>query len=263
MLFYDKFLGLKPFLLESTLNKMNDPVSETSPPSGNPRMDPQYLAASKVGILESQQDLELTPLSPKAYINATAQRVEVSEPQDDQSGKGFILSERKADHPQIHIDNSFSRIDVKVTQNTIPHVSEPVKPQSLPQIWLQQAQMVRSGETKTLKMTLHPESLGTLEVEIQLKNGLITGCIRVDTEQAHGLIQKQLPEFMNAMDEHKIPAGAFEMQFRNEQGGHRESHQNQQRERNGFRHHPIEDQADAISKSAAVPSNLKRLDLLA
>jgi hypothetical protein len=263
MLFNDKFLGLKPFRLETTLNNMNDPATEMSHPSVHSRLDPQHLSEPKASTLEGQQDLDLPPLPPKAHINTTAQRGDVSEPQHNQSGKDFQLSERKSDHTQTHLDSPFSRTDVKVMHNTIPHVSEPVKPQSLPQIWLQQAQMVRSGETKTLKMTLHPESLGTLEVEIQLKNGLITGCIRVETEQAHGLIQKQLPEFMNAMDEHKIPAGAFEMQFRNEQGSHRESRQNQQRERNGFRYQPIEDQADAISKSAAVPSNLKRLDLLA
>lgn len=93
----------------------------------------------------------------------------------------------------------------------------------LPAIWTQHSQLLRAGETKTLRMMLNPEQLGALEIELSLKNGILSGIVTVETELAHDLIQKQLPQFLSTLDSKQIASGSFEMHYRGEYGGFSDS----------------------------------------
>jgi len=100
-----------------------------------------------------------------------------------------------------------------------PHLPKAASVRELPAIWTQHAQLLRAGETKTLRMMLNPEQLGALEIELSLKNGVLSGIVSVETELAHDLIQKQLPQFLSTLDSKQIAAGSFEMHYRGENGG--------------------------------------------
>lgn len=140
--------------------------------------------------------------------------------------------------------------------------------QELPLVWTQQAQLLRSGETKSLRMMLNPEQLGGLEIELSLKNGILSGVVSVETELAHELIQKQLPHFLSTLDSKQITAGTFEMHYRGENGGFSEPSW-QGREHSQAKHHNSStvtemDQALLSSQEAELLNKKhKPLDLLA
>jgi len=140
--------------------------------------------------------------------------------------------------------------------------------QELPAIWTQYAQLMKSGETKTLRMMLNPEQLGALEIEISLKNGVLTGIVSVETELAHDLIQKQLPQLLSTLESKQITAGTFQMQYRGENGGFSDPSW-QEREQRQAKHHNVTavsemDQGLKSPQDPLVPkNNHKRLDLLA
>lgn len=107
------------------------------------------------------------------------------------------------------------------TENEValPTVPRAVNIPELPELLAQQAQLMKAGETKSLRMMLNPEHLGALEIELSLKNGILTGVISIESELAHELLQKQLPQFLSTLDSRQIPAGTFEMHYRGENGG--------------------------------------------
>lgn len=104
-----------------------------------------------------------------------------------------------------------------------PQLPKSASVRELPAIWTQHAQLLRAGETKTLRMMLNPEQLGALEIELSLKNGILSGIVTVETELAHDLIQKQLPQFLSTLDSKQIDSGGFEMHYRGDYGGFSES----------------------------------------
>ena len=145
---------------------------------------------------------------------------------------------------------------------------------ALPELLAEQAQLIKAGETNTLRLHLNPEQLGSLEIELSLKNGILTGVISVESELAHELLQKQLPQLLSTLDSKQIPTGTFEMHYRGENGGF-SNHADQGREPHqgayqGTYH--VKEAETAMAHGAHVahgahasaePDAHKRLDLLA
>lgn len=138
----------------------------------------------------------------------------------------------------------------------------------LPAILTQQAQLLRAGETKTLRMMLNPEHLGALEIELSLKNGVLSGIVSVETELAHDLIQKNLPQLLSTFDSRQIASGSFEMHYRGEHSGFSESSGNEaqpdRHRQSGSAERSDAEQGLVISQEIAIQKvNPKRIDLLA
>lgn len=149
-----------------------------------------------------------------------------------------------------------------------PQLPKSASVRELPAIWTQHAQLLRAGETKTLRMMLNPEQLGALEIELSLKNGILSGIVSVETELAHDLIQKQLPQFLSTLDSKQIASGSFEMHYRGENGGFSDSSgkdtQPNQYRQSSSTERSESDQGLVISQELARQNvNHKRIDVLA
>ena len=161
-----------------------------------------------------------------------------------------------------------SQISTLEEASLSPQLPKSASVRELPAIWTQHAQLLRAGETKTLRMMLNPEQLGALEIELSLKNGVLSGIVSVETELAHDLIQKQLPQFLSTLDSKQIASGSFEMHYRGENGGFTESSEkdnarNQFRQSNSAERSEVDQDLTIPQELARQNVNHKRIDLLA
>ncbi|GEM_PF-3504218 len=88
-----------------------------------------------------------------------------------------------------------------------------IRPVEIPQQVTEHAKLIKEGETRVLKMTLHPETLGKIEIHIRLKDGIISGLVKVDSEAARTILQKQLVNLTTSLTEQRITSGNFETQL--------------------------------------------------
>lgn len=135
---------------------------------------------------------------------------------------------------------------------------------ALPELMAEQAQLIREGETNALRLHLNPEHLGSLKIELSLKNGILTGVISVESELAHELLQKQLPQLLSTLDSRHIPTGTFEMHYRGDNDGFPNHADQGSRQHQDAYRGKEEEKPLAYGLHASAESDAhKRLDLLA
>ena len=105
-------------------------------------------------------------------------------------------------------------------QSVMEWPEAPVTLQEVPEFWLEQAKNVRADGIKHLRLTLRPEHLGHLEIELRLKNGVLSGVVTVETELTHALIQKQWPQIFSALEAQQMSLGTFETLYKEGWGDH-------------------------------------------
>lgn len=99
-------------------------------------------------------------------------------------------------------------------QSVMEWPEAPVTLQEVPELWLEQATNLRADGIKHLRLTLRPEHLGQLEIELKLKNGVLSGVVTVETELTHALIQKQWPQIFSALEAQQMNLGTFETLYK-------------------------------------------------
>ncbi|SCZ77794.1 flagellar hook-length control protein FliK [Acidaminobacter hydrogenoformans] len=133
-----------------------------------------------------------------------------------------------------------------------------------PELIAQQAQLMKAGETKSLRLMLNPEHLGSLEIELSLKNGVLTGAISVETELAHELFQKHLPQFLSTLDSKQISTGTFEMHYHGENSGFsNHADQGSEERQSAYPVTEAETNQTYSAQTSVEQAAHKRLDLLA
>ena len=99
-------------------------------------------------------------------------------------------------------------------QSVMEWPEAPVTLQEMPELWLEQAKNLRTDGIKHLRLTLRPEHLGHLEIELRLKNGVLSGVVTVEMEMTHALIQKQWPQIFSALEAQQMNLGTFETLYK-------------------------------------------------
>lgn len=224
-------------------------------------------------LIPEANAIEITD-NPKAQMNfkhhsetAAAARTtaEGIQSQKDSPSKQTLANVQNASDGLVSQSQMISTLEDASLSQQLP---KSASVRELPAIWTQHAQLLRAGETKTLRMMLNPEQLGALEIELSLKNGVLSGIVSVETELAHDLIQKQLPQFLSTLDSKQIASGSFEMHYRGANGGFSDSSgkdtQPNQYRQSTSTERSESDQGLVISQELARQNvNHKRIDVLA
>jgi hypothetical protein len=69
---------------------------------------------------------------------------------------------------------------------------------------------VRSGTTE-IRLTLRPESLGQVQLKIQMDGDIVMAKINVESQQVRQIIESNLQALRNALQEHNLQAGDFDV----------------------------------------------------
>jgi flagellar hook-length control protein FliK len=69
---------------------------------------------------------------------------------------------------------------------------------------------VRSG-TSEVRLTLRPESLGQVQLKIQMDGDIVMAKINVENQQVRQIIESNLQALRNALQEHNLQAGDFDV----------------------------------------------------
>lgn len=223
----DSSLQSKLSTSQGLINQVGQ-TSVTEPPQNeNAALNPEMNAIESTDDPKDQTDPKLrSEAAVTARTTAEGLQSQKAAPSKQSSSIVQTVSEIVGSQP--------SQISTLEEASLSPQLPKSASVRELPAIWSQHAQLLRAGETKTLRMMLNPEQLGALEIELSLKNGVLSGIVSVETELAHDLIQKQLPQFLSTLDSKQIASGSFEMHYRGESGGFTESSE-KDKTRNQFR----------------------------
>lgn len=70
--------------------------------------------------------------------------------------------------------------------------------------------VLRTG-VHEMKLTLHPESLGEVRLKIEIHNNVVTTRMQVESTQIKQIVESNLGQLKNALAEHNLQAGSFEV----------------------------------------------------
>jgi flagellar hook-length control protein FliK len=134
-------------------------------------------------------------------------------------------------------ENTFVQTPVQQTETVEVQTTEPVyqQPQTneiMDQI-MEYMKVNVKADTQELEMQLHPASLGTVNVQIASKDGVLTAHFTAQNDTVRAVIETQLIQLKNQFEEQGIKVNAVEVTVANHEYGQQQfSEQNEDLERN-------------------------------
>jgi flagellar hook-length control protein FliK len=134
-------------------------------------------------------------------------------------------------------ENGFVQTPVQQTETAEVQTPEPVYQQTetreiMDQI-MEYMKVNLKADTQELEMQLHPASLGTVNVQIASKDGVLTAHFTAQNDTVRAVIETQLIQLKNQFEEQGIKVNAVEVTVANHEYGQQQfSEQNEDLERN-------------------------------
>ena len=161
----------------------------------------------------------------KDYVNETENentvKVNVSETSEKTSGQtGNDLSQDKAESNQQFLTNVTNEF---VLQNEALNADNGMSPymnfeaREIMQQILDYIKVSVKPDMTSLQMQLHPEDLGTLQIEVTNKNGVLTAQFTTQDESVKAIIESQLIQLKDNLNEQGLKVQAVEVTVASQQ----------------------------------------------
>ena len=161
----------------------------------------------------------------KDYVNETENentvKVNVSETSEKTSGQtGNDLSQDKAESNQQFLTNVTNEF---VLQNEALNAENGMSPymnfeaREIMQQILDYIKVSVKPDMTSLQMQLHPEDLGTLQIEVTNKNGVLTAQFTTQDESVKAIIESQLIQLKDNLNEQGLKVQAVEVTVASQQ----------------------------------------------
>ena len=113
----------------------------------------------------------------------------------------------------VSADGRYGAVDTLSKTGTVPHV---IKTTDLPRtitVQEQTFQVTKLSDTK-LEVTVHPEGLGKLDIEVNLSSGQIHARISAADIQVKQMLERNMPDILNALTAEGYNVGGFSVGLR-------------------------------------------------
>lgn len=127
---------------------------------------------------------------------------------------------------------------------------------------MKNVETIRDGDRTTMKVNLHPEEMGKMEITLTMEDGKLSGKILLENREIRQIFTERLEELSNSLKQN-IQIGKFEVNVGDRGEGSQERHQGQRQMQNPFRGYQIR-KAETPDYEMNVPErNLVEINLLA
>lgn len=180
--------GTKKALLNNENTSMVDRLKEIETASKTTEGPPQKEFADELSRLQDTK----------------AQRNQSPEAMDRLKSDGLeVFSEIRMDKDnQLHIQKLPQGQDVKIQQNIEKIEASMVK----------MIQSVKEGDTSKMTVTLEPEALGKVNLDLKMENGRMTARIFVENNQVREMFDGKLGELTTNLQKHNINVDKIQLQ---------------------------------------------------
>jgi len=184
----DNGVGTKKALLNNENTSMVDRLKEIETASKTTEGPPQKEFAAELSRLQVTK----------------AQRNQSPEAMDRLKSDGLeVFSEIRMDKDnQLHIQKLPQGQDVKIQQNIEKIEASMVK----------MIQSVKEGDTSKMTVTLEPEALGKVNLDLKMENGRMTARIFVENNQVREMFDGKLHELTTNLQKHNINVDKIQLQ---------------------------------------------------
>ncbi len=110
-------------------------------------------------------------------------------------------------------DGRGAAVDASVRQDSTPRLHEVAEAPRIVRVQDQEFQVTRLNSGR-LEVTVHPEGLGKLDIEVNLASGQIHARISASDTQVRDLLERNLPDIMNALAAEGHTVGGFSVGLR-------------------------------------------------
>ncbi len=129
---------------------------------------------------------------------------------------------------------------------------------------LRSMETMRDGDKTTMKLKLHPEELGKMEITLTMEEGRLSGKILLDNHEARQLFNQKMDELNETLSRNNVQAAKFEVGIGEKQAGShaRQESGRQMQAQNPFKGYLAQRKDETVYQSTA-QRNLEGIDLLA
>ncbi|HSR03400.1 MAG TPA: flagellar hook-length control protein FliK, partial [Proteiniclasticum sp.] len=121
---------------------------------------------------------------------------------------------------------------------------------------------IKEGGKTTMKVNLHPEELGKMEITLTMEDGKLSGKILLDNREIRQIFTERLEELSNTLKSNSIQIGKFEVGVGDRGEGNQGRQESKQQMQNPFRGYFNKKSENALYP-VSPERDLKEINLLA
>ncbi|MFH5834853.1 flagellar hook-length control protein FliK [Proteiniclasticum sp. C24MP] len=239
--------------------------SEVSDPTGKLQKE----TADEAAAMETLKEREASGTNPR--LNADVEETRESE-------KGFMNLNGKEPVKQAHTSSEESGMltetvnpnhEMKLREfqetsqtKTPEHINFEKTFENAAEEIMKTVETIREGDRTTMKVNLHPEEMGKMEITLTMEDGKLSGKILLENREIRQIFTERLDELSNSLKQN-IQIGKFEVGVGDRGEGNQQRHQGQRQMQNPFRGYQVR-KAETTDYGMTNPErNLKEINLLA
>jgi flagellar hook-length control protein FliK len=127
---------------------------------------------------------------------------------------------------------------------------------------MKNVETIRDGDRTTMKVNLHPDEMGKMEITLTMEDGKLSGKILLENREIRQIFTERLEELSNSLKQN-IQIGKFEVSVGDRGEGSQERHQGQRQMQNPFRGYQLRKTETPDYEMNVAERNLVEINLLA
>ena len=228
-----------PQELKETLTKADsDDVTETKFKDLQPEME-----SKRAPIIASENRSELEPqkfegntfnskVLPK--IEESLEKIDLAFPSGEAKGKEASSHSQKKSQVESmeNLPSTIKANGIPKLQITSPPEVTRVESENLEVVTkeiIQQMETLTDGNKTMIRVKLHPEEMGEMEISLSMEEGRLTGKILVGNKEIQQIFTDKLHELNQTLKENRIDVASFEVKISSDQNQNQEQPRHQER----------------------------------
>ncbi len=165
---------------------------------------------------------------------------------------------------QMQVEKSVETVKASPVKESIPKTDFSQNLEKATDEILRSMETMRDGDKTTMKLKLHPEELGKMEITLIMEEGKLSGKILLDNHEARQLFNQKMDELSETLSRNNVQVAKFEVGIGEKQAGSQARQENgrQMQAQNPFKGY-LSQRKDETVYQSTVQRTLEGIDLLA
>jgi len=165
---------------------------------------------------------------------------------------------------QMQVEKSVETVKASPVKESIPKTDFSQNLEKATDEILRSMETMRDGDKTTMKLKLHPEELGKMEITLIMEEGKLSGKILLDNHEARQLLNQKMDELSETLSRNNVQVAKFEVGIGEKQAGSQARQENgrQMQAQNPFKGY-LSQRKDETVYQNTVQRTLEGIDLLA
>lgn len=166
---------------------------------------------------------------------------------------------------EMHVEKSSSAVKAAPVRESVQKSDFTQNLEKATDEILRSMETMKDGDRTTMKLKLHPEELGKMEITLTLTEGRLSGKILLDNHEAKQLFNQKIDELSETLSKNNVQVARFEVGIGEKQAGNqaRQESGRHMQAQNPFKGYLSQRKDETAYEMSTVQRTLEGIDLLA